>query len=157
MSSTNGTASDEQPQRSRDDGFEYQGTFYRWHVSDMGKDLMLIDRFSGLPVTEFFEVVDDEHERTRGPILLTLIATSIRNGRPAWSVERIVRTVMDLNLSEVDFVSADEEDEPMHPLPEHASAATAGDESLRSLSDDSSLPSTPAANRTSETLSEIPT
>jgi hypothetical protein len=153
MSSSNGTGEDEL--RPRDDGFEYQGTFYRWHVSDMGKDLMLIDRFSGLPVTDFFEVIDDEHERTRGPILLTLIATSIRNGHPEWSVERIVRTVMNLNLSDVEFISADEE-EPMHPLPEPASAETPGDESSRSLSDDSSLPSTQAASSSSETWYGMP-
>jgi hypothetical protein len=94
------------------DGFEYDGTFYRWHVSDMGKDLMLIDRFSNLPLHEFFELVDDGVDRGRAPILLTLIATSIRFGRPDWSIERIVRTVQNLSLSDVTFIEPDEEDEP---------------------------------------------
>jgi hypothetical protein len=114
---------DATPDGPPDDGFEYGGTFYRWHVSDMGKDLMLIDRFSGLPITEFFDVVDDEHERTRGPILLTLIATSIRNGHPDWSVERIARLVLGLSLSDVAFVNGDlEEDDTTLPPSEPAPA-----------------------------------
>jgi hypothetical protein len=93
-------------------GFEYGGEFYRWHVSDLGKDLMLIDRFTGgMPIPEFFELVDDDEERIRGPILLTLIATSIRHAHPDRSVERITRTVMGLNLSDVEFVGADSDDE----------------------------------------------
>src|SRR4029077_8420590 len=92
------------------DGFEYDGTFYNWHVSDMGKDLMLIDRFCGLPLHEFFELVDDGFDRGRAPILLTLIATSLRFGHPDWSVERIVRTVQNLSLSEVIILEPDDEE-----------------------------------------------
>jgi hypothetical protein len=106
------------------DGFEYDGTFYRWHVSDMGKDLMLIDRFSNLPLHEFFELVDDGVDRGRAPILLTLIATSIRFGRPDWSIERIVRTVQNLSLSDVTFIEPDEEDEP--ELPPASNGETTG-------------------------------
>jgi len=99
------------------DGFEYQGEFYTWSVTDIGKDLMLIDRFAALPIQEFFELVDDDHERGRGPILLTLIATSIRNGHPDWSVERVIRLVMDLNLGDVKFLAGDTQEEVPGQIP----------------------------------------
>jgi len=99
-----------------EDGFEYDGTFYTFHVSDTGKDLMLIDRIAGMPLQEFFELIDDDHERGRGPILLTLIAMSIRFGQPTWSVERVIRTVQELSLSDVTFFNPDgEEAEPELP------------------------------------------
>jgi hypothetical protein len=96
--------------RPGEGGFELHGEFYPWHVSDIGKDLMLIDRFSGLPVAEFFQVVEDDFERGRAPILLTLVATSIRYKHQDWTVERIVRMVMDTNLGELVFVGGDEEE-----------------------------------------------
>jgi hypothetical protein len=134
------------------DGFEYDGTFYRWHVSDMGKDLMLIDRFSNLPLYEFFEVVDDGFDRGRAPILLTLIATSIRFGHPDWSVERVVRTVQNLSLSEIVFIEPDEEEvEELPPASEGETGSTGG--SSPSLSRSTS--SEPAAE-TSETFSATP-
>jgi hypothetical protein len=138
-------------------GFEYQGTFYRWSVSDMGKDLMLIDRFCGLPIVEFFELVDDDFDRGRAPILLSMIATSIRKEHPDWSVERIVRTVQELNLSEIAFVGAEEE-EDSRPLPD-ATSVEAGPptgEPSASPSNGSSSSSTPTDNSTSEMLSATP-
>ena len=99
----------------RDDGFEYDGTFYRWHVTDSGKDLMLIDRFTGMPVAEFFETIEDEFDRGRAPILLALIATSMRAKHPDWSVERLVRRVQDLSLGDVVFVDQDAEEQPIPP------------------------------------------
>jgi hypothetical protein len=120
------------------DGFEYQGEFYGWSVTDIGKDLMLIDRFSGLPIHEFFQLVDDDHERGRGPILLTLIATSIRAGHPDWTAERVIRTVMDLSLSEVTFLNADKP-ESQEGLPDSPPAETA--ESNGSTGDASPSPS----------------
>jgi hypothetical protein len=135
----------------RDDGFELYGTFYPWHVSTIGKDLMLIDKFSGLPVSDFFEIVDDEHERGRAPILLTLVATSIRNGRPDWSVERITRTVMDLSLDEVVFVNTDaEEAEPGPP------ASEAVTRTGRKSSSPSKSPASEAAPEPSATSNETP-
>lgn len=97
------------------EGFEYDGTFYPWHVSDMGKDLILIDRFSNMPLWEFFETVDDGFDRGRAPILLTLIATSIRFGHPDWSVERIVRTVHNLSLGDVHMIDDEEQEEDPRP------------------------------------------
>jgi hypothetical protein len=93
----------------QEEGFEYQGEFYRWTVSDVGKDLMLIDYFTHMPVQEFFEVVDDALERGRAPILMALMATSIRAAHPERSVERISRMVMDIPLGDVAFVGGDED------------------------------------------------
>lgn len=103
----------------QEDGFEYklpgddEATFFRWSLSDGGKDIMLIDRFTAMPIDEFFKVVEDSFDRSRGPILLAMIATSIRARFPDWTVERIFRTVQNLALSEVMFIAADEEgDDP---------------------------------------------
>ena len=97
-----------------EDGFELvatPGVFYRWHVTAKGKDLMLIDRFTEMPPQEFFTAIEDSFDRSRTPVLLALIATSIRNRFPEWSLERIVRTVMDLDISEdITFVDADVEE-----------------------------------------------
>ena len=99
----------------RDDGFEYQGVFYRWRVSDTGKDLMLIDRFTGMPIAEFFDTIEDSVDRGRAPILLALMATSIRAQHPDWSVERVVRVVQQLSLADVEFIDADAEEQPVPP------------------------------------------
>ena len=74
-----------------DDGFEFGGVFYPFKLSDSAKDLMLIDRLTGMAVDEFFEVARDGAER--GPMLLALVATSIRAQNPTWSVERIMAMV----------------------------------------------------------------
>lgn len=99
----------------REDGFEFDGTFYRWNVTDTGKDLMLIDRFTAMPVAEFFETIEDSFDRGRAPILLALIATSLRKVHPDWSVQRLVRTVENLNLGDVTFVDSDTEEQPVPP------------------------------------------
>ena len=96
----------------REAGFEYKGRFYRWHLSDTGKDLMIIDRFTSMPVHEFFQTVEDSFDRGRGPILLAMIGTSIRHGNPDWSVERIIREVSGLSISEdIEWIEGEEEDE----------------------------------------------
>lgn len=137
-----------------EDGFEYQGTFYRWQVTDVGKDLMLIDRFAGIPVLDFFELVEDDHERARGPILLTLIATSIRARHPEWSVERITRLVMNLSLGEVSFLGGDEEEPPLVPPAQEAAPPAAAPSN--SPSNGSSSSPTPAESTNSETYSGSP-
>lgn len=99
----------------KEDGFEYkvpgdeEATFFRWALSDGGKDIMLIDRFTAMPIDEFFKVIDDSFDRSRGPVLLAMIATSIRAKFPDWTVERIVRTVQNLSLSHVEFIEAEQE------------------------------------------------
>ncbi len=97
-------------------GFELGGRFYRWAISDTGKDLMLIDRFTGLPVNVFFELLEDEAERGRSPIILSMVACSVRAGNPEWSVERIVRLLMDTPLSEIVMIDSDTEEQAVPPV-----------------------------------------
>lgn len=92
-------------------GFEANGEFFIWHLTDCGKDLMLIDRITGgMNPSEFFEAVDDKHDQFRGPILLGLIGTSIRNRHPEWSIERIMRFVNEVKLGDIEFLGGDEEE-----------------------------------------------
>jgi hypothetical protein len=139
-----------------EDGFELNGAFYPWRFSDVGKDLMLIDRLTGLPMHEFFEVIQDPEQRGRGPIMLTLIATSIRHAHPDWSVERIYRLVCGLSMSDVVLVGVDQEerDEAMRPPPERPSSTpTLAGEDSRSPVNGSSPSSTRPESSTFETSS----
>jgi hypothetical protein len=91
-------------------GFEFAGEFYPWSVSDGAKDLILIDRFTGMPVTDFFAAIEDDVDRGRAPILLALMATSMRAKHPDRSPERIGRAVEGLSLSQVEFIDGDEQE-----------------------------------------------
>jgi len=134
-------------------GFEYQGQFYPWSVSDIGKDLMLIDRIAQMAPSDFIELMSDVDENTRAPVLLGLIATSLRAGHPEWSVDRIYRTVMGLSLTaDIVFVGTDddeEEDEARPPAPDGLQTSGPGS----SPSNGSSQPSTPQERSTSPTSS----
>jgi hypothetical protein len=134
-------------------GFEWRGRFYPWSVTDIGKDLMLLDRIAQMPPSVFFELLDDVDDQERTPVLLTLIATSLRAGHPEWSVDRIYRTVMGLNMTaDIDFVSPETGDGGAVDRP----PAETGPETSapgRSPSNGSSLPSTPQEALTSETSS----
>lgn len=142
--------------RPAEDGFELvlpgdeQGTFFRWHVTDQGKDLMLIDRFTGMPVTEFFQLIEDSFDRGRAPVLLAMIATSIRAKFPTWTVERVYRIVADLSLSSVTFIDADREEDQRPP----AGAVSEAETPSTPSADGSSPSSIPEeTSRTSATLS----
>jgi len=106
---------DDTPDRDKP-GFEFRGRFYPWSITDMGKDLMLIDRFTGMSIADYFDVLDDDAARSRGPILLALIATALRAGNPSWSVQRIVGTVENLSLSDVEFIGETADDAEESPL-----------------------------------------
>ena len=137
--------------RPAENGFELDGEFYRWALSDQGKDLMLIDRFTGMPVPEFFGIVQDGFDRGRGPVLLAMMATSIRAQNPDWSVERIVRIVQDLHLSEVAFIEGEVEDDSELPPAQAAPLrAAAAPESSPSTSGGSSSSSIPRGSSSSE-------
>lgn len=145
------------------DGFEWKDRFYRWSVSDIGKDLMLIDRIAQMPASEFVDMMGEIGENERAPVLLGLIATSIRAGHPDWSVDRIYRVVMGLSLStDIEFISSgtDQDDHaddeaggvgPPAVAAEPPSAAPG-----RSTSNGSSPPSTPPASSSSQTSSATP-
>ena len=137
---------------SDEPGFEYQSEFYPWHVTDMGKDLMLIDRISGMGLGEFRDSLDDfDLDTGPAPLLLTLLATSIRHRHPGWPVDRIVRMVEGMSLSEVEFVGLEE---PVAPLAEPAVTPTG--EPARSQNNGSSPSSTPPEPSSSPTSSETP-
>lgn len=136
-----------------EDGFEYEGVFYAWHVSDVGKDLRLIDHFTGMPVTDFFEAVRDSFDGGRGPVLLALVATSIRAARPDWSVERIARMVDGLSLSDVVFLDAGNEDGDGAPPPSAGEGPASKPESSRTSSPSRDVS---PASETFETLSGSP-
>jgi hypothetical protein len=113
-----------------EDGFEIEVTpgagreFFPWSITDKGKDLMLIDRLTGgMPPHEFFQLVEDLHERGRGPVLLALMATSVRARHQDWSVERITRVMMDLNLQDVVYVGGDEPEKAENDPPKSSEGA----------------------------------
>jgi hypothetical protein len=143
------------------DGFEWKNEFYRWSVSDIGKDLMLIDRIAQMPASEFIDMMGEIGENERAPILLGLIATSIRAGHPDWSVDRIYRVVMGLSLSsDIEFISSggteDDDDEKEEERGVGPPAVAAGPPSAapsRSTSNGSSPPSTPQGSSSSPTSS----
>ena len=134
-------------------GFEHKGRFYPWHAGDTGKDLMLIDRLTGLSISEFFEALEEQPDR--GTILLALVATSLRHGNPTWSVDHVYRVVTELSLSEdLEFVNPDGEQED-ESRPPAETPATDGPSS--SQSNGSSLSSTPPAFTPSPTSFVAPT
>ena len=139
---------------SRPDGFEIDGEFFRWRITDKGKDLILIDRLTGgMPPHEFFALIEERFDLERGPMLLAMMATSIRASRPDWSPERILNLVYDTNLSDIEFVGTDEEertdvDGPLPPTEEGQTSPSPAEES-------SSSP-TPAESSESETSSATP-
>jgi len=123
-------------------GFEFDGRFYPWKLSDTGKDLLLIDRISNMAVDQFFYLVEDDEVVLRGSVLLTMIATSLRAGNPNWSIERVYRTVMDLSLGEdIEMIGGDEvedeegkdsppvEEDSAEQEPEQTSSTSPADES----------------------------
>lgn len=130
-------------------GFDFQGKFYPWKLSDTGKDLLLIDRITNMPVDEFFALAEDEEADLRGSVLLAMFATSLRAGNPSWSVERVYRTVMDLSLSD-DIEILDDEEDAAEAVPTEEDQA-AEQPSSSSPADESSLSSIPEETSTSET------
>ena len=103
-------------------GFELEGDFYPFKVSDVGADLMLIDKFADMRIDQFFEAMGDQDQLGRAPIQLALIATSLRAGTE-WSTERIIRTVKETPFSEFVFVGGEEDPVP----PDEADGSTGGD------------------------------
>src|SRR5262245_58248873 len=95
----------------REGGFEHDGRFYPWRFSELGKDLMLVDRIAGVSIFEFGDAAGGGFGQMRPAVFLTLIATSLRAGNPDWSVERIVRLVEQLDVFK-DMILVGGEEEP---------------------------------------------
>jgi hypothetical protein len=132
-------------------GFEYDGRFYPWSMTSLGKDLMLVDRFCGMSISEI-QAAPDAFERPS--LMLAMIATSLRAGNPDWSVERLYQTVMNIDV-ETDIVHINTETEESDPLPETAAEPPTSEPS-RSPSNGSSPPSTPPEPSSFETSFAAP-
>jgi len=135
------------------EGFELNGHFYPWRITyTTGKDMMLIDRLTGLSLTEFMDVI----ETGRLPLSFRLVAVaiSIRHEQPEWTVARIVRTVEEMDF-EKDFTDLSGEEEEGPPTTEPVAETPTGEPS-RSPPSASSPPSTPRDNSGSKTSSGIP-
>lgn len=126
--------------------------FFPWHLSDVGKDLQLIDRFTAMPVQEFFELIEDNFDRGRAPILLAMMATSVRAKHPDWTVERIVRLIQGVSLGDVHFIDAETEEQQVPPAGGGETPPTTSEPSADASSSSSTLP----ASSPSETSSAIP-
>ncbi len=135
----------------REDGFELDGRFYRFAVSTHNKDMMLIDRFTKLPPQEFFDAVESRSifEMQRTPMLLALVATSVRAARPDWSVERITRVVEDRDFDSIVWIGGDEEERTdIDGPPSPAASAAATSESSPDESSPSPTPPEPSESET---------
>lgn len=143
----------ETEREGRNIGFELGGEYYPLAAHDTGKDLMLIDRVTGgMSLFDFRDAITDAEQWQRGPILLTLIACSVRAAHPDWTVERILRLVQDLNLSDVEFIATDEEEPDPLPVP----TSDTNDGSSKSPSNGSSSSLTLPDGEISGMWSEIP-
>jgi len=121
----------------QEDGFEYklpgdeQATFFKWNLNlESTPHMRLIDHFAGVPIHVFAENLDDDLEKQRIPVLLTVIATSIETKYPEWSFERVVRTVEKFDWAAYKAIEADEDD-----------AGPPAESTTESTSEDSTRPS----------------
>lgn len=132
-------------------GFEYDGIFYHSSFTDLAKDIMLVAQF--LPPQKFFESIEDQEAERPFEAILALIATSIRNAHPDWTVERIVAFVQNISMSNVEWINLGEEEQPVPPAEAgEPQPATSGEPSNGSSS--ASTPeetSTPTDATSSET------
>ncbi len=142
--------------RPPENGFELDGVFYPWHLDiNHAKNLFLIDRLTRMPPDEFARLAEDPAQRTRSSVILTLIATSIRAKHPDWTVERIERMIMDLDITTVEWIGGDVEEDPRPP--DGAAKEAAKEEGSTLPPGGFSPSSTPEETLpTSETLSAIP-
>lgn len=127
---------------------ESSATFFPWAIGmSSAKDMMIIDRLTRMPLDEFAEAFEDPTQRGRGPIMLTMIALSIKSKYPDWSVERILAVVDQVELPEIAYIDAAEEDDEPTPLPESEPGSDA--QSFGSPSGDSSSSAPPTNSTTS--------
>ena len=129
-----------------EDGFEYklpgddQATFFKWSLNlESTPHMRLIDHFAGVPLHVFAEHLDDDLEKQRIPVLLSVIATSIEAKFPDWSLERVIRTVEKFDWSRYTQIEGTD----ASPPDESPTGQTSDDST--SPSDESSPSVTPAA------------
>lgn len=102
------------PQKS---GFEYEGVFISWHLTDKVVDLQLVDHFAKMPPAEFFAMIEDDFDRERIPILSAMIATSMRHHYQRWSLPRVIRFVEEMHMGQVVFIDGEDEETEVEGLP----------------------------------------
>lgn len=102
-----------------EDGFEYklpgeeQATFFKWNLNlESTPHMRLIDHFAGVPLHVFAENLDDDLEKQRIPVLLSVIATSIESKYPEWSFDRVVRTVEKFDWANYKQIEGDDASPP---------------------------------------------
>ena len=102
-----------------EDGFEYklpgdtEATFFKWSLNlESTPHMRLIDHFAGVPLHVFAENLDDDLEKQRIPVLLSVIATSIETKYPEWTFERVVRTVEKFDWSGYKQIEGDDASPP---------------------------------------------
>ena len=133
-------------------GFEYDGRFYEWRFGSTGKDLMLLDRISGMSMSELWEAA--EQNKDRPSLMLSMIALSLRAGNPSWSVERIMHIVEELDTeTDIQWVGAESTPDP---TPAETEAGPPTSEPSRSPSNGSSPPLTPQEPSNFETSFAAP-
>lgn len=122
-------------------GFELDGVQYGWHLSDAIRDLQLVDHFTrGMPPDEFFELA--EQGSRRAVVLIALIATSVRAKHPDWPVDKIIRTVETLDLSDVEFFGGDDGPPAEAGTPADAENGSSPSTGAGPLSSDVTVPET---------------
>lgn len=116
------------PQKS---GFEYDGVFISWHLTDKVVDLQLVDHFAKMPPAEFFAMIEDDFDRERIPILSAMIATSMRHHYQRWSLPRVIRFVEEMHMGQVVFIDGEDEEQPeVEGLPPTTPDTPSGDEEV---------------------------
>jgi len=99
------------PEQEKKSGFEYEGEFVSWHLTDKVVDLQLVDQFAKMPPADFFAAVEDDFDRERTPILSAMIATSLRHHYQNWSIARVIRFVENMHMSQLVFFDGEESEE----------------------------------------------
>lgn len=124
-------------------GFELDGEFLPLAIDwNHGKDLMLIDRITGMGVEEFIGEITSGSTRT--PVMLATLATSYRARHPEASVERIYRIVTS-DLSDLKSLGPkeDEESPPAVDAPAEPQPSGVPETSSSAASSGSSTPKAP--------------
>ena len=105
------------PEQEKKAGFEYEGVFVSWHLTDKVVDLQLVDQFAKMPPADFFAAVEDDFDRERTPILSAMIATSLRHHYQNWSISRVIRYVENMHMGQLVFFDGEEEEPEVEGLP----------------------------------------
>jgi len=100
------------------------GDVIEWNIGDGVKDLILIDKVTmGMPTAEFYGAIRDAEQRGRGPVLLGMLALSVRAAHPDWSLRVIEDMIMNMDFETLTYYDSNgkpitdeqEEEAPVDP------------------------------------------